>query len=129
MSFVTWTKALCEIVQAFKLCKMCYCITIKVCSNTEKPYIFGHDGSYINTYDTAVVLPGTQFQDVICHQPLPPIFCLALLPLHLMFLLRYSSKHIYIYIYIYIYTYIHTVGTESIQTPLNFSLCYIAAIC
>ncbi len=22
-----------------------------------------------------------------------------------------------------------TVGTESIQTPLNFSLCYIAAIC
>ncbi len=45
---------------------------------------------------------------------------------------------------VYIYTvYIHcrakakdrnyfllfTVGTESIQTPLNFSLCYIAAIC
>ncbi len=25
--------------------------------------------------------------------------------------------------------YIYTVGTESIQTPLNFSLCYIAAIC
>ncbi len=23
----------------------------------------------------------------------------------------------------------YTVGTESIQTPLNFSLCYIAAIC
>ncbi len=31
--------------------------------------------------------------------------------------------------YIYIYIYIYTVGTESIQTPLNFSLCYIAAIC
>ncbi len=25
--------------------------------------------------------------------------------------------------------YIYTVGTESIQTPLIFSLCYIAAIC
>ncbi len=24
---------------------------------------------------------------------------------------------------------VYTVGTESIQTPLNFSLCYIAAIC
>ncbi len=24
---------------------------------------------------------------------------------------------------------LYTVGTESIQTPLNFSLCYIAAIC
>ncbi len=33
-----------------------------------------------------------------------------------------SGGHWYIYIYIYIYTYIHTVGTESIQTPLKFSL-------
>ncbi len=30
---------------------------------------------------------------------------------------------------IYMYVCIYTVGTESIQTPLNFSLCYIAAIC
>ncbi len=30
---------------------------------------------------------------------------------------------------VYVYIYIHTVGTESIQTPLNFSLFYIAAIC
>ncbi len=33
---------------------------------------------------------------------------------------------VYIYVcvcvYIYIYIYIYTVGTESIQTPLNFSL-------
>ncbi len=29
---------------------------------------------------------------------------------------------LYVYIYIYIYIYIYTVGTESIQTPLNFSL-------
>ncbi len=29
----------------------------------------------------------------------------------------------------YVYMYVCTVGTESIQTPLNFSLCYIAAIC
>ncbi len=36
------------------------------------------------------------------------------------FVLKYK-KNIYIYIY--------TVGTESIQTPLHFSLCYIAAIC
>ncbi len=33
-----------------------------------------------------------------------------------------SSKLYHIYIYIYIYT--HTVGTESIQTPLHFSLLY-----
>ncbi len=26
------------------------------------------------------------------------------------------------YVYIYIYIYTHTVGTESIQAPLNFSL-------
>ncbi len=36
--------------------------------------------------------------------------------------------------YVYVYTckyfqYIYTVGTESIQTPLIFLLCYIAAIC
>ncbi len=36
--------------------------------------------------------------------------------------------HVYIYVYVYIYTcmyihmYVYTVGTESIQTPLNFSL-------
>ncbi len=43
-----------------------------------------------------------------------------------------ADSVLYIYIYIYIYIHIHiiyTVGTESIQTPLNFSLCYIAAIC
>ncbi len=38
----------------------------------------------------------------------------------------YVSKyeHIYyvMYVWIYIYIYIYTVGTESIQTPLNFSL-------
>ncbi len=38
------------------------------------------------------------------------------------------SLSLSLYIYIYI-QYIYTVGTESIQTPLNFSLCYIAAIC
>ncbi len=27
-----------------------------------------------------------------------------------------------IFVYVYIYIYIYTVGTESIQTPLNFSL-------
>ncbi len=52
--------------------------------------------------------------------------------------LMYMCVYIYIYIYIYIYmhacmhacartrararTHTHTVGTESIQTPLNFSL-------
>ncbi len=30
---------------------------------------------------------------------------------------------------IYRLLYVYTVVTESIQTPLNFSLCYIAAIC
>ncbi len=33
-----------------------------------------------------------------------------------------TTKNIHVYIYIYIYIYIYTVGTESIQTPLNFSL-------
>ncbi len=32
------------------------------------------------------------------------------------------KTHTHLLIYIYIYIYIHTVGTESIQTPLNFSL-------
>ncbi len=35
----------------------------------------------------------------------------------------------YIILYYIIIMAIYTVGTESIQTPLNFSLCYIAAIC
>ncbi len=43
--------------------------------------------------------------------------------------MSFNSKYIFNDIYIYIYIYIYTVGTESIQTPLNFSLCYIAAIC
>ncbi len=33
-----------------------------------------------------------------------------------------SFSFIFKSIYIYIYIYIYTVGTESIQTPLNFSL-------
>ncbi len=30
--------------------------------------------------------------------------------------------HVCMYTYVYVYVYIYTVGTESIQTPLNFSL-------
>ncbi len=37
-----------------------------------------------------------------------------------LFFFKVGSVCVCVYIYIYIYT--HTVGTESIQTPLNFSL-------
>ncbi len=33
-----------------------------------------------------------------------------------------NIKNTYTHIYIHIHIYIYTVGTESIQTPLNFSL-------
>ncbi len=42
---------------------------------------------------------------------------------NLVFMVKYGLFCMWpIYIYIYIYIYIHTVGTESIQTPLHFSL-------
>ncbi len=42
--------------------------------------------------------------------------------LHNWWLTKYFFAPLYMCVYVYIYIYIYTVGTESIQTPLHFSL-------